>query len=131
MSYYSSNRQMGFNYGQSYETDYSSKSNKKNNSRYWDSDSYYGNDWGSSWGGWGNFGFGGFNVTEDNDDLIIKNNESYLTPTASELINRISGKVNSSENRKLIKEMSRFFYHKMIDEKNYFDDKYENLEALS
>lgn len=68
----------------------------------------YGN--GSSWN-WGNFG--GTTFTEDNDnDLYIKNHDSYFTPKDSDIRTKIATDNNTAANRKVIKEYARFFFIK-------------------
>jgi len=84
---------------------------------------------GSSWN-WGNFG--GTTFTEDNDnDLYIKNHDSYFTPKDSDIRTKIATHNNTAANRKVIKEYARFFFHKMIDDKDYFDEKYKDEANLS
>lgn len=113
----SSNRSAGFKYGSYYEDDYYSGS------------SYYGNNYGSSWN-WGTFGYS--SVVEDaDDDLYIKAHESYFTPKDTEISKKLDRATNTKQNRKLIKEFARFFYHKMIGEKDYFDEKYSDESSLS
>lgn len=96
------------------------------NSRYGDYyDRYYQNKF--SWGA-----FGGSSTMEDNDTgLYIKGHDSYFTPTHTEILYRISSKANTHDNRNLVKEMSRFFYYRMLNEKDYFDEKYKDLTKLS
>lgn len=117
-----------------YSTSYSSGINTSKKSSYsygYDDDYYYG---GSSYGGsswnWGSFGgYGG--ALEDNDkDLYIKSSESYFTPKSADIEAKVDYKSNTKDNRNLIKEMSRYFYHKMMDDKDYFDERYDDETKL-
>jgi hypothetical protein len=131
-----------------YSTSYTSKVNK-NYSRSWDweddyYDSYYGgksskksysggSSYGSSWS-WGNFGSWGDDWSEDKDnDLFIKGSDSYFTPKSADISNKLSmnWKLDTKDNRTLIKEMSRFFYHRMLEDKDYFDEKFKDETKLS
>lgn len=121
----SSNRSAGFKYGSYYEDDYYGGSN------------YYGNNYGSSYGyggsynwNWGTFGYSSL-VEDVDDDLYIKAHESYFTPKDTEISKKLTRGNDTKQNRKLIKEFSRFFYHKMIGEKDYFDEKYSDESSLS
>lgn len=120
----------------------SKKESKKSTKRYYDDEDYYGdggyynrnyyntspyyqNNW--SWGT-----FGGSSTMEDNDSgLYVKSHESYFTPTHSEIMYRINGSTNTYDNRNLVKEMARFFYYRMLGEKDYFETKYKDLTKLS
>lgn len=101
------------------------------NNRYDDYDGYYddGYNYRSSWS-WGNFG-SSFQQEDDDNNLSIKPNEGYFTPKSDEIKRKIDRSCNSEENIKLIKEMSRFFYYRMLDEKDYFDEKFKDLSLLS
>lgn len=120
----------------------SKKGSKKSTKRYYDDEDYYGdggyynrnyyntspyyqNNW--SWGT-----FGGSSTIEDNDSgLYVKSHESYFTPTHSEIMYRLSGATNTYDNRNLVKEMARFFYYRMLGDKDYFETKYKDLTKLS
>lgn len=120
----------------------SKKSSKKksqtnsrvNNSRYNYYDDYYGDYYGrnyysGNWN-WGSFG-SGFGTEDNDNDLYIKSHESYFTPTHTEIMYKLSNNINTYDNRKLVKELSRFFYYRMLNEKDYFEDKYKDLTKLS
>ncbi len=117
-----------------WEEDYYTKkySNKRKSSYYddYDDSSYkggsgYSSNW--SWGTWG-----GSSLSEDDDkDLYIKNHESYFTPKNEDFERRLKYSSNTKPNRDLIKEMSRFFYYRMLDEPKYFDDKYDDPSRLT
>jgi len=93
-------------------------------------DDYYEDYYGGNFS-WGNFG--GFStVGEDDDkDLVIKNHPSYFTPKSTDISSKLDWNADTKDNRDLIKEMSRFFYYKMLEEKDYFDPKYDDLSALN
>lgn len=84
---------------------------------------------GTSWN-WGNFGYSSI-IEDTDDDLFIKNHDSYFTPKDTDISKKIKYHNNTSANRKVIKEYARFFFHKMIDDKNYFDEKYNDESQLS
>ena len=84
---------------------------------------------GSSWN-WGNFGYTSI-VEDSDDDLFINNHESYFTPKDTDISKKLKWHNNTAANRKVIKEYARFFFHKMIDDKNYFDEKYNDESKLS
>ena len=110
--YGSGKRTAGFGYGSSRRT-------------YDDYDYGYGGSYKSSkswsWGNWGGWG----SYSEDDDkDLYIKAHENYFTPKNADIEAKIDWKNNNKTNRDLIKEMSRYFYYRMIDETNYFEEKY-------
>lgn len=111
--------------------DYSSSSYKRKykSSYYQDDDDYYG---GSKWN-WGNYGGSlyGSSYLEDGDDLYIKPHTSYFTPRNEDFQYKLNYQSNTKSNRDLIKEMSRFFYYRMLDDKDYFDEKYADPTKLS
>lgn len=115
-----SNRKAGFKYG-NYDDDY------YNGSSYYSG--RYGSSYSSSWN-WGTFGYTTL-VEDADDDLYIKAHESYFTPKDKEISKKLSRGVDTVSNRKLIKEFARFFYHRMIGEKDYFDEKYSDESSLS
>lgn len=125
----SSNRSTGSSYGSYYDDDYYGGSSYYGG-RYGSSyGSSYGGSYGSSWN-WGTFGYSSL-VEDVDDDLYIKAHDSYFTPKDSEISKKISRGVDTKQNRKLVKEFSRFFYHKMIGDNNYFDEKYSDESSLS
>lgn len=84
---------------------------------------------GNSWN-WGNYGYSSY-LDEDDENIYVKAHESYLTPTDSDIKYKLDYQEDTVKNRKLIKEMARFFYHKMLEDPNYMDPKYENNTSLS
>lgn len=121
---------MAYNWDNDYYTN--KYINKK--SKYYDSeDKYYSNNdsYSSKWN-WGNYGSYTSSYLEEDDDkgLYIKNHESYFTPKTSDFEKKLSFKSNTKANRDLIKEMSRFFYYKMLEDTEYFDDKFKNTTKL-
>jgi len=125
MSKYSYGRGAGFNYGgrskYDYDDDYYGGGYK----------SKYGNSYSSGWS-WGNFG-SSFSYAEedDDDDLYIKNHESYFTPKNSVISDKLKHSENTKHNRQLIKEMSRYFFYNMMADKEYFDEKYADHTKLT
>jgi len=116
-NYYEDNDYYGYNsygYGSYGKSNYGSNSGKS-----------YGNSW-----NWGTFGYSSL-VEDVDDDLYIKAHESYFTPKDTEISKKLDRSANTKQNRKTIKEFARFFYHKMIDEKSYFDEKYSDENSLS
>lgn len=115
-----------------WEDYYTHKYTPKKRKSYDDDDGYYssGNSYNSKWN-WGNYGSYGSTYLEDDDkDLYIKAHDSYFTPKNSDFETRLTYKSNTKSNRDLIKEMSRFFYYKMLEEPDYFDDKFKDLTRL-
>lgn len=121
------NRGVGFQYGgkrKNYDDDdYYEKSRSRYGSRYGGSQSW----------SWGNFGSGfSYNDDEDEDeDLYVKNHESYFTPKNSSISAKLTHTENTKNNRRLIKEMSRFFFYNMMDDKEFFDEKFSDPSKLS
>jgi uncharacterized protein YlaN (UPF0358 family) len=115
---------IGFNYGRSGYTKTKSKKYSYYNEDYYSSGTYN-----SGWS-WGNFG--GSNFEDDDDkDLYIKSSESYFTPKSDEIGLKIEYIQNTKKNRDLIKEMSRFFYYKMMEDNQYFDERFDTPELLT
>jgi len=125
MTYYGKQRSIGYN-------------NYANN---WDDDDYYSN----RYSGYGktsykktytNWDWGTYNATslvEEEDELFIANHSNYFTPTKYEVECRLpwGSTLKTKDNVKLIKEMSRFFFYKMMDEKNYIDPALHDDSKLS
>lgn len=120
------------------DEEYTPYGSDDNDSDYYDEygyGSYYSSGRGKSSGGysrwnWGTYGYG--NVEEDDDnDLFIKSHTGYFTPTSDDIGWKLDRGENTKNNRDLIKEFSRFFYHKMIDEKEYFAEKYSDPTKLN
>jgi uncharacterized protein with von Willebrand factor type A (vWA) domain len=118
--------------------------------KYWDDgyDDYYGSryaptytskgskgSWKSKYGGggWSKSGWSSYSYTWDygdnNDDLIVKDPVTYLTPTASEIRKKVRAPKQSSIDT--IKELARVCYFKMIDEKDYLAEQYADYDNLS
>ena len=108
-------------YGRSYDDDYDGYGYSSGNygSGYGASRRTYG-----SWN-WGNYGAFG-ELEEDDDELFIANHDSYFTPKTYEVESRMPWGQNlrNKDNVNLVKEMSRFFFYKMIDNKTYIDEHY-------
>lgn len=76
---------------------------------------------------WANWSYGGYYTpadTDANENMFVKEPESYLTPT----VNQIQAKVNytSHKDLKQIKELARVCYFKMIDDKEYISKEFED-----
>jgi uncharacterized protein with von Willebrand factor type A (vWA) domain len=116
----------------------------------WDDDDYYGSyyaptyvpkrstgGWKSKYGGggWSKSSWSSFSYTWDygsvdnNDDLFVKDAINYLTPTAAEIRKKTHAPKQTSIDT--IKELARVCYFKMIDEREYVAEKYEDYDALS
>lgn len=69
---------------------------------------------------WSTFSFATVLDDDDNSELFVKEPETYLTPTASE----IKAKINVFNKNKLdrIKDLCRVCYFKMIDERDYISE---------
>ena len=105
----------GFDYSGRYS------SGKKKSYSSWDDDFSWGGNWGSSW-----------SFDEDKDsDLCIKAHESYFTPKGVDIEARLNWQDQTKTNKQLIKEMSRYFFYRMIDEKEYFEEKWADETKIS
>ncbi len=102
-------------------------------SKYWDEDYYWEKPksfkskksyWSRS--GWESFAH--VSLFEQDEDLFVKNPENYVTPSKSEIKKKVNAYKDSSI--KTIKELSRVCYFKMIEEKDYLSDVYQNFEEL-
>lgn len=104
---YRPNRKIG--YGSSYGSSYSSGRSTYRSSWNW-----------STYSGLGDV------LTEDEDELFIKNHDNYFTPKSYEIENMMpwGTGLRTSENIKLVKEFSRFFFHRMMEDKAYIDSHY-------
>lgn len=79
----------------------------------------------SSWN-WNTYdGLGGV-LVEDEDELFIKNHDNYFTPKSYEIESMMPWGmgIRTSANVKLVKEFCRFFFHRMMEEKDYIDKQY-------
>lgn len=79
---------------------------------------------------WSRFGNASFDEDVD-DNLFIKGSDNYVTPTAKDIKNKLGYYNSQQEWVDYTKNLSRFFYHKMIENPNYFDKKYDNYSTLS
>ncbi len=127
MSWKKNKHKSTIGYSTSYSSSYVNKS--KSSYSYGYDDDYYG---GSTWN-WGSFGSGyyGSSFEDKDDNLYIKGSESYFTPKSADISLKVKYQVDTKANRDLIKEMSRYFYHKMMDDKDYFDEKYSDETRLT
>jgi translation initiation factor 2 beta subunit (eIF-2beta)/eIF-5 len=109
---------------------YTSKNSKRKKSSYYydDEDDYYGSYNSEKWN-WGSYNTG-FTTEDEDDSLFIKPHESYSTPKNYDIEAKLNFKANTKNNRDLIKEMARFFYYKLLEEKEYFHDKYADPDTL-
>lgn len=83
---------------------------------------------GFSWGSWG--WDDDTDVDEDKLESFVSSHESYMTPKNTSIkIKEFSQ--DTEANRTFIKEMARFFYHKMIQNKGYIHDKYADESILT
>ena len=104
---------------------------------YGDYSGGYGGSYGKSYGGgnyggwnWGTYGSSTLKEEEDDKDLYIKSHESYFTPTSDLIGDKLHFQQNTASNRAIIKEYARFFYHRMIEQKDYLPEKYKDLNTL-
>ena len=82
-------------------------------------------DW--NWGTWGTTN----TVEDDDEDIFIKSHPNYFTPSQQDISWKIADyKDDTARNRNTIREFARYFYHRMIDEKDYFKEKYGTPESL-
>jgi len=118
------------------DDDFDYSSIKKNNSWSWGSSM---NSWGSSWGN-DEKKYSKEDEAFDNKSYI-KRARGYEEPKASYIANKIESmvsnytlryKYNTEENRNFIKELARFFYHKMMGNKDdYIADRFVDGSELS
>jgi uncharacterized protein with von Willebrand factor type A (vWA) domain len=84
-------------------------------------------------GGWSRSGWSSYSYTWDfgdnNDDLVVKDPVTYMTPTASEIRKKVRAPKQTSIDT--IKELARVCYFKMIDEKEYLAEQYADYDNLS
>lgn len=106
-SYYGGNSR-GTGYGRGYNSGYGSYS------------------YGGSWNYWGSYGY---NTYESDENLVVKEPQSYSTPTSKD-VELKSGywKTGAIDQ---IKELARVCYFKMIGDKDYLKDEYKDLDSLS
>lgn len=108
-------RRIGYGSRGTYKPSYRKETYTQKNSWSWSSYNIYGE------------------IHEDNDsDLFIKNHDNYFTPTAVEIRKSLPWSYNTNtDSINLIKEFSRFFFYKMLDQKNYIAEKFEDDSTLS
>ena len=87
---------------------------------------YSGGGWSKS--GWSSFSFSWGNE-DNNDNLVVKDPVTYLTPTASEIRKKVHAPKQTSIDT--IKELARVCYFKMIDEREYWVEQYADYDNLS
>jgi len=109
-------------YGSYYAPTYTPKKSKGG----WKS-KYSGSGWSKS--GWGSFSYTWDYGGDNNDDLVVKDPVTYLTPTTSEIRKKVRAPKQTSIDT--IKELARVCYFKMIDEKEYLIEKYADYDNLS
>ena len=109
-------------YGSRYAPTYTTKKSKGG----W-KDKYGGNGWSKS--GWGSFTWSYGSDTDNNDDLVVKDPVTYITPTTSEIRKKVRAPKQTSIDT--IKELARVCYFKMIDEKDYLVEQYADYDNLS
>ena len=86
--------------------------------------SYGKSSWSYDWGS-----YYGSSRLDNNDDLFVKESENYITPTATE-IERKTGQFKKTSVDQ-IKELALVCYYKMIEEKDYINDKFADPDSLS
>lgn len=75
---------------------------------------------------WSSFSFAAFTGnTDSNTNLFVKEPESYVTPSKQEI--QIKLHVYSDDAIITVKELSRLFYFKMLDEKDYITENIVNI----
>lgn len=78
---------------------------------------------------WSNYSWNGASVVDDNSNLSIKDPVTYITPTKADIKAKTHVWVDKSVDT--IKELARVCYFKMIDERDYFQEKYSDTSKLS
>lgn len=106
-SYYGGNSR-GTGYGRGYNSGYGSYS------------------YGGSWNYWGSYGN---NAYESDESLVVKEPQSYSTPTSKDVENKSGYWKTGAIDQ--IKELARVCYFKMIGDKDYLKDEYKDLDSLS
>jgi hypothetical protein len=86
--------------------------------------SYGKSSWSYDWGS-----YYGSSRLDNNDDLFVKESENYITPTSTE-IERKTGQFKKTSVDQ-IKELALVCYYKMIEEKEYINDKFSDFDSLS
>lgn len=107
-----------------YEDYYGSYYGKKSRQTYIDYDKY------SSSRTWGGFKYATFDEDAD-DSLFIKGSNNYVTPTSKDIKHKLGYYNSEKQWVDYAKNLSRFFYHKMIENPDYFEEKYNDYDKLS
>lgn len=82
--------------------------------------------YGSGWDYWRSYGF---DSSDNDDDLVVKDPVNYTTPTRKEIEQKVDVWKQSSIDQ--IKELARVCYFKMIEDKDYFKPEYADFSKLS
>ncbi len=109
----------GYNRGGYNSHGYSNRYNYRSRNKY---GSHSRNDNNYSWS-WGNYSFD--RLQDDNSDLIIKSDEGYLTPINYSIKSRL-GWNTGEETLRFVKNMCRYFYHEMLEEEDYYEEKFKD-----
>lgn len=78
---------------------------------------------------WSNYSWNGTSVVDDNSNLSVKDPITYITPTKADI--KAKTHVWAEKSLDTIKELARVCYFKMIDERDYFQEKYADTSNLS
>jgi hypothetical protein len=114
MGYLSRN---SFGYYDPYDDYYKKDKTKKKSSWSWSSS------------GWSSYSFFNTEIEEDNEDLFVKSPENYQTPKKSDIKSRV--RVHRDSSYDTIKELARVCYLKMIEDRDYIAEKYQDFDSLS
>lgn len=97
----------------------------------YDDDDYYYNSKKKSYKSWSWGCFGTFSFEEDDDrNLLVKSCEGYYTPTNDTIRSELRSYHTTSKNCEVVKDLSRFFYYRMIDEKDFWIDEVKDPENI-
>ena len=79
------------------------------------------------WSNWSYSSFLGYGDSDDNSNLMVKEPENYLTPTNAQ----INAKCNywTGKDIKLVKELARVCYFKMIGDKDYLSENFSSEDC--
>jgi len=120
MSYFSTKKKSHLDYLDDFET-----------RSYWKPSSVsYG--WSKGKRSWSKSAWSSFSYLEENEeelDLFVKSPDNYVTPTSKDIKNKTS--VWKQTSIDTIKEIARVCYFKMIDKKEYIEEKYSDFDNLS
>lgn len=111
-------RYKSYGYGSGYSSKGSSYGYGKSSSKSYS--------YGSGWDYWGSYGF---ESSDNDDDLVVKDPVNYTTPTAKEVEQKSGVWRKASIDQ--IKELARVCYFKMIEDKDYFKPEYADFTKLS